>query len=588
MTGEHDPREAILAAIDGARPVTDADAFPDASSRTSDADGFDDGQPPDDPDVDWEMVRACAAEPQNDIGNARRLIRRYGTDILHLQRVGWHIWDGRRWAEDVDGRHSRPMVHRTVEAIGLEVYVIDPTEREAELIDHGREARKALAAGAAKADEAALRKAVEDGETAEKALQGRRSQRRRFANSAGNKGKIDGMMAEALPYRSRPLADMDADAFAVTVENGTLRFVQTIEEDPDCPDPETMRTRSIWRVELHPHRREDLSTKLVPVAYDPAARSPTLRGFLGRVQPKADMRDYIRRYFGYGLLGTSREQVFAIFHGEGANGKSTLVDVCCRVMGDYATSLPIATLVGDTSKRGSEATPDLARLPGARFVRTAEPKEGLPLNEEIIKTITSSEPVPIRRLHQEFVDVYPQFNLVLSTNRKPEIRGDNDGIWRRVHLVPWDVQIPPEERDRDLAEKLWAERAGILNWLIGGALDYLSGGLRAPPDVQAATEEYRAENDVIGAFIRGGVIVTRVPGDWFSPGEAFRAFQGWCAASGITPWRETTFTKRFAKAAERAGLEKAKASIVTYRGGRLHPDFAGGPPAPSSGGFTGG
>jgi putative DNA primase/helicase len=566
-----DPKETIRSAVAAAAPVTDEDRF--QGEDRGPAEAFDDGdQPPPPPDdVDWDLLRRCAAEPQNDIGNSRRFRHRFGHEVLHVQNIGWHVWDGRRWAEDVDARLSRPMAHKTVEAIALETLVIEPTDREKALIEAGESASKSLEAMDAKDPaRAELRRAVGLAEEASANLKGRRSQRRRFANSSGNKGKLDGMLSELLAYVSIPIQDLDADPYALNTLTGTLRFIG--EPDPECPDPDIVRVR--WRVECFPHERMDRISKLCETEFDPTAAAPLFHVVLERILPNPEVRAYVRRYLGYGLLGTSREQVFALFHGEGANGKSTLVDVVARIMGSYATSLPIATLIGDTSKKGAEATPDLARLPGSRFVRTAEPKEGLPLNEDVIKTLTSSEPVPIRRLHQEFVDVYPVFTLVLSANRKPDIRGDNDGIWRRVHLVPFEVQIPEAERDKSLPDKLWAERAGILNWLIEGALDYLSQGLAAPPTVRAATDEYRAEMDLMGAFIRGALIVTRDPTDQESPGDLYKAFASYCAQQAQTVWREQTFSKRFAKAADRAGIEKAKASVVTYRGVRVRPEFS--------------
>ena len=123
MSDHDDPLTKIGSAIAGAKEVTDQDPF------TGSEDEFDGITPPDDPEVDWELVRRCAAEPQNDIGNARRLMIRHGADLLHLQRVGWHVWDGRRWAEDVDGRHSRPMAHRT--ETGLVPGDVRPPRREA-------------------------------------------------------------------------------------------------------------------------------------------------------------------------------------------------------------------------------------------------------------------------------------------------------------------------------------------------------------------------------------------------------------------------------------------------------------------------
>lgn len=570
-----DPKAEIRTAVAAAVPVGDADAFTGDDREGGEI--FDDGEPAPqaEEEIDFDLLRRCAAEPQNDIGNSRRFRHRYGHEVLHVQNIGWHVWDGRRWAEDVDARLSRPMAHRTVEAIALEPLVIEASERERQAMEAAAEAAGALAGLSAKDDRRAeLAKLVALGAEAQAAVKGRRGQRRRFANTSGNKGKLDGMLAELLAYVSVPIDQLDADPFALNTLNATLRFLS--EPDLECPDPDVVRLR--WRVEAFPHERMDRISKLCESEYDPDAPAPIFDAFLQRVLPSAEVRAYVRRFFGYGLLGTSREQVFALFHGEGANGKSTLVDIVGRIMGGYATSLPIATLIGDTTKKGSEATPDLARLPGARLVRAAEPKEGLPLNEDVIKTLTSSEPVPIRRLHQEFVDVYPVFSLVISANRKPDIRGDNDGIWRRVHLVPFDVQIPLEERDKQLPEKLWAERAGILNWLIAGALDYLSQGLSPPPTVRAATEEYRAEMDLMGAFIAGALVVTRRPIDEVSPGDLYRAFAAFCTQQAHTVWREQTFSKRFAKAAEKAGIEKAKVSVVVYRGVQIRPEFAASAP----------
>jgi putative DNA primase/helicase len=560
-----DPIKKIAEAVAGAAPVSDGDPFEDEE--------FDGVAPADDASVDWGLVRRCASEPQNDIGNARRLLHRHGRDLLHIQRVGWHAWDGRRFVEDLDDQISRRFAHETAEMILYESYVIDPTEHEQARIDAGEAAERAIG-NAEKGERQALQRAIEKAEVAKKAVQSRRANRLRFANSSGNKGKLDGMLAELLPMRSRAMADMNRDAFAFNVQNGTLRFYETEEEDLECPDPEVKRMKTVWKVRLDPHRREDQITKLAEVEWDPNARPAAFLEFIRRIQPKREIRAYLRRLFGYGILGTSREQMFAIFHGEGANGKSTLVDIICRIMGDYSTTLPIASLVGDASRRGAEATPDLARLPDARFVRASEPKENMPLNEDVIKLMTSGEPIPVRRLNKEFFDVLPVFTLVISANRKPDIRGDNDGIWRRVHLVPFDVQIPVEERDKDLGAKLWDERSGILAWLVAGALDYLnSKGLQPPAEVNEATQEYRDDSDVISAFIRGALEVTHSPHDSCLPGELSQAFQVYCQQEALTPWKDSTFNRRFAQAAAKHGIDRAKSSTTVYRGVRVREAF---------------
>ena len=589
--GGDDPRERIRSIVAAAEPhaatAHDGDAPDDmpAEDMAADggADGGSEGPPPDDPTVDWQLVRICAAEPETDIGNSRRFRHRHGEDVLHVQNIGWHGWDGKRWYEDVDHRLLRPMAHGTVEAITLEPYLIEPSPREQEAIDAAEEAGRALARMTPeelKGPRAAeCKRAREHGEEAMKAVQARRQSRRRFAKSAGNKGRLDAMVSEAVAYLSRPIADLDADALALNLDNGTIRFVS--EEDPDCPDPDIRR--HVWRVEMRPHDRKDLNSKLAPATFDPGARAPTFEAFIARVLPDAEVRAFVQRYFGYGLTALTSEQCFVLFHGEGRNGKSTLVDAICQVMGDYTTSLPISTLVGnDQSRKGSEATPDLARIPGARIVRTAEPKEGLPFDESLIKGLTGGEPIPVRRLNREFIDVYPTFKLVISANRKPVIKGNDDGIWRRVLLVPFDVQIPEDEVDKRLPEKLEAERSGILNWMIAGALDYLARGRLEPPEVvRAATQEYRDESDYMGAFARAALEVTRNTRDAVTPGEMYEAFKAWCERQAITPLQPTTFNRRMPKTAQQFGFDKAKASTVIYQGVRILSDYLPGVPASS-------
>ncbi|HVL72185.1 MAG TPA: phage/plasmid primase, P4 family [Beijerinckiaceae bacterium] len=580
---------------------------PGAPGGAPPEDGFDDGAAEPDPSTDWGLVRACAQEPQNDIGNSRRLRLRHGHALIHVPNIGWHVYDGRRWAEDVDEAGTRPLAHGVVEAIGLEAHVLEPTEREQAEIDAAEAAalrrgqiareRDELAAdtglskaererqeAALKREDAACKLAVALGAAAQKAWRARQAQRRRFANASGNKGKIDGMLAEALAYLSVPVARLDRDPLALNLANGTLRFVA--EEDLDCPDPDVVR--HVWRARLDPHDRADLITKLADTAWEPQASAPTFERFLGTILPNRAVRDYVQRYLGYALTGLTREQVFCLFFGEGRNGKSTLVDLVSRLLGDYATSLPIDTLVSSGGpKKGSEATPDLARLPGARLVRTAEPKEGLAFDESLIKGLTSGEPIPVRRLNQDFVDVYPTFKLVISANRKPAIYGDDDGIWRRVSLVPFEVQIPEAEVDKGLGEKLWAERAGVLAWLVAGALDYLGrGGLDPPAEVRAATQDYREESDLVGAFVRNALEVTGDPLHREEAGDLWASFETYCRKAGQTPIGKNKFQRRIARAAEKHGFHKGKASVSIYEGVRIRPAYAP-PPAPPGGSLGG-
>lgn len=148
------------------------------------------------------------------------------------------------------------------------------------------------------------------------------------------------------------------------------------------------------------------------------------------------------------------EQKLAFFHGKGANGKSTLVDTWATIAGDYSGTVPIETFLDQGRKRkGSDASPDLAALVEVRMLRTSEPEKGSKLAEALIKLATGGEPMPVRRLMRDPFDLHPAFKMTVSGNHRPSISGIDDGIWRRVMLVPWDVQIPDREKDRQLVRR---------------------------------------------------------------------------------------------------------------------------------------
>jgi putative DNA primase/helicase len=273
-------------------------------------------------------------------------------------------------------------------------------------------------------------------------------------------------------------------------------------------------------------------------------------------------------------------QKFAFFYGSGANGKSVLIDLIARMMGDYAHSAKIESFTGRNRRGGGDATPDIFPLMGARMVRASEPEEGERLQEGLIKELTGGEPLLVRQLHEDFIEVHPFFKLTISGNHKPEIRGTDDGIWRRVLLVPFDVQIPPEERDEKLIEKLWAERSGVLNWLIDGLLQYLEAGLQEPAQVRDATQDYRADSDPIGSFLGDACVVTGDPDNFLYARELIQGFNLWLDLRGEGMWGDRTISLKFKNLAGRfrdtrtgKQFSAAKRDATGYRGVRFTPEF---------------
>lgn len=587
---EHEPRERD----EGGAPVVGATDPPSPTPSPPDP-------PPDEPpcapddsggdgsDIDWVTLHTCADEPETDVGNARRIRHRFGDDMLWIKRLGWHVYDSRRWAEDFEEAALRPKAHETAELIELEKLVIQASAEENLFIEDGKDAQAALdmlplpeagddgkpdanAMATYRDEKEKLNKRIYRAEDAKKAVRSRRATRIRFAKSTASTNKLNNMLTETKPYVAKPLDALDAEPLAINLEDCTLRIVWRDREGNDHPQrpsklPGEKGLEGNWVITTAGHARSDFISKLAPVTYDPEAECPRFEAFMETVMPEDDLRSFIQRYLGYSLSALTVEQVLVFFYGGGRNGKSTLVDLIARILGDYSASLPFETLAGDDRRKGGDATPDLVRIPGARLVRAAEPEQSMEFREAMVKSLTAGEPILVRPLHGGFNEVYPKFKLIISGNHKPQIKGTDDGIWRRFLLVPWEVQIPKEQVDPVLPDKLWAERSGILNWLIAGLLSYLETGLDVPEKIRAATQEYREESDPIGAFIRDAL---EIGTDYESaPGDLVTAFEIHCRKAGVNTWKATTFSKQFAayvKARPGLGIEKAKRSNTVYRG----------------------
>lgn len=524
-------------------------------------------------DADKALIAECAAEPEHDIGNARRLLKWAGDDVCHVTHVGWHAFDGQRWKEDDSGSIVRRIAHKAAEAIFDEAAIIAPSAVDQELIDAAKVARDALQApfdakNATRdqlinhtAERTAWSNAVNMAKEAEERLDDRRAARRRHAKSTCGTSKLTAMLTEAQAYKPASVDDLNTDLYAFNVANGTLRFRAA--EDPES-DPDDPRMR--WTVTLDAHERGDLISKLAPVDFmadTPAPRE--WQKFLARVQPSPAMRAYLQRLAGYAMLGLNTEQMIAFFFGIGRNGKSTFVDTLARIFADYAVTLSIDSFAGEDRRSGSEATPDLARLPGARLVAASEPESGVRFKEALIKRLTGGEPLAVRRLHQDFFEFNPQFTLIVSGNHKPVIVGNDDGIWRRIHLVPWNEQIPKDEVDKDLPKKLLAEAPGILKWVAEGAIDFLnSGGLIPPRDIVDATQEYREEEDPMGTFLRHACDVTGDDQDAEKPFDLYCAYERYCHATGTVKLKDTTFNRRLPDQARRTWPAPDGASMQQF------------------------
>jgi putative DNA primase/helicase len=302
----------------------------------------------------------------------------------------------------------------------------------------------------------------------------------RHAKRSQGKTAIEAMisLARSEPRIMAEITDFDTDLMRFNVANGTL---------------------DLTNGELRPHRREDLITRISPIEFDPNAECPRWQAFLCRVLSNdAGLYQYARRLVGYLLTGKTSEQVLHFLYGLGANGKSVFCEILEALMGDYAIVVsPEVVMV----KRHQGIPNDIARLRGVRAAFMNETSQGSRFDEAKLKDLTGGDTLTGRFLHQEFFDFPPTHKLVIRGNHKPTINGTDEGIWRRLRLVPFTVSIPPEEQDRELIDKLRAELPGILRWAVEGCLEWQRDGLKPPAVIVDAVREYRQESDTLGRFI---------------------------------------------------------------------------------------
>jgi putative DNA primase/helicase len=316
-------------------------------------------------------------------------------------------------------------------------------------------------------------------------------------------------LARHEPGMSIKAGEWDSDEELLNVANGTI----------------DLRTGK-----LREHRAADLITRLAPVVFDARATCPTWDRFLAEVLPDPEVRQFVARAVGYSLTASIEEQCFLFLWGNGQNGKSVALEVLRLLFGTYARNADASTFLARASERISN---DLAALAGARLVTVAETENGRRLAESLIKTVTGGEPLTARFLHREYFEFHPRFKLWLASNYKPQVRGTDEGIWRRIRLIPFTEYIAPERRDPKLAAKLKAELPGILNWALAGLRAWRASGLGTCQGVAAATNEYREQMDPLADFFADACVLD--PKLKTPTAELYSAYARWSGDHSVAP-----------------------------------------------------
>jgi putative DNA primase/helicase len=435
-------------------------------------------------------------EHLTDLGNARRLVRRHGGELRYC--AAWRSW--LVWSGERWRRDDTGEVERLAKQTVASIYA------EAESCPEPDERRQIA----------------------------------KHAMRSEAQSKVRAMIESASTERGiavRP-ADLDADAYLLSCANGSI----------------DLRTG-----ELRPADPGDLLTRGTDVEFVEAADCPRWRSFLDEVfAGDEELVAFVQRFVGYSLTGDTREHALAVLHGSGCNGKSTLVEIVKRLLGGLSSTASFESFVRTRGDRGPRN--DLARLHRARMVIASESGKGRRLDEATIKSLTGGDTATARFLYAEEFEFVPEFKLWLVTNHRPRVDGGDDAIWRRLHLIPFEVSFLGRE-DRELRGKLEAELPGILRWAVEGALTWQREGLGSADAVSRATAEYREDEDVLGAFLAercetNGSVETA---------ELRAAYENFCEQLGEVPMKARQLGRELGE----RGIRRGGKARRFYQGVRL-------------------
>ena len=308
-------------------------------------------------------------------------------------------------------------------------------------------------------------------------------------------------------------------------------------------DPMILATGSDWvnleTGKAHTPDPNILVSKATQVSHCERATCPRFERFVDDIfEGDAELISFVRRAIGYSLTGSTAEQCMFIMIGDGANGKSTFINVVNHLLGTYGTTAAAQTLV---AQGGTSIGDDLVDLAGARLITVSETEEGQSLAEAKIKQMTGGDTLKGRPLYGSYVEFKIIGKLWLATNSLPHINNSDHGIWRRIMAIPFNRTFSAAEQDKALQSKLLAELAGILNWAIQGCLEWQQEGLNPPNVVTEQVAEYRTSMDSISQFLKDecelGIDFS------YSASQFYSAYRNWCLAVGKKPKNQTTFKR---------------------------------------------
>ena len=433
-----------------------------------------------------------------DTGNAQRLRDKYKGNIKYSYvRKKWYYWTGKIWAVDNTGEIKK-LADEIINDIKKEAFMEKDEDKQQELLKWA-------------------------------------------SRTASSKGK-EAMVKETQHIDGIPILMEELDCYTdyLNCQNGIIN----------------LRTG-----ELLPHDSNFMMSRISYAEYDNSGKQPKMwLSFLNDVtNGDKELQEYLQKCVGYSLTGSIREQCAFFLYGLGNNGKSTFLDTIADLLGSYASNVQPDTIM--MRKNDSGANSDIARLKSTRFVTSEEPTEGVRLNEGLVKQLTGGGKVTCRFLYGDEFEYEPEFKIWIGTNHKPIIRGTDTGIWRRIRLIPFEVNIPKEKVDKNLKYKLRKELPQILKWAVEGCIKWQQEGLALPKCVDQATREYKVEMDILASFMESCLEIDYVNGDLVPAQDLFNLYVAWAKKNNEF---EMTSRKFFTEIGKKLPEKVRKSSGMFY------------------------
>lgn len=496
--------------------------------KISSSDGY---VPPDQYNADFSDA-SLKPEDYSDIGEAKVLVQEYGSELRFSAATDYLRYDGERWIEDV-----QLAIGAIEEFLDLQLVDAQQDKEDAEkaLVDAGvpepivKSGSKAVAKEVTP-DQMPLLFALMAAETYLKFVLKRRDYK--YIVSTGNAAK---------PMIGIDVNDLDKNEFLINTPYATYDLRKGLDGE-------------------QPHDPRDLITKITTCAPGDGDKQLWLDALELFFCGDQELIDYVQLVVGMAAIGKVYQEFMIIAYGGGANGKSTFWNTIFRVMGDYAGKLSAEALTMNCKRN---IKPEMAELKGRRLIISSEMEEGMRLNTATVKQLCSTDEIQAEKKYKAPFHFVPSHTLVLYTNHLPKVGANDDGIWRRLIVIPFNAKITGDSDIKNYADYLY-EYAGsfIMSWIIEGAkkaydMDFK---VRIPKVVEDAIEAYREDNDWMGHFLADCCDIDKAATE--KSGELYQAYRAYCLQNG----EFTRSTTDFYSAIEKAGFvrKKTRSGIMVH------------------------